>query len=171
MNKTLISLLLIISSTPIFAKTLHISPEIKFGPYVGAGISGGGIQLGVADIFGLDAVYLSYSHTSAELLNLNKDRLKTYRLGAQHQLVNEPKISLQLEGGFVEYEGKRNSIIGSSSRKREGQGASVSASLVIAVTDNLAFRVGTDFNYIDEKNTFLAYSLSATVSTGIVLSF
>lgn len=170
MNKILIPLLLI-SSTSVFANTIHVSPEIKIGPYAGTGISGAGMQLGLTDRLGLDAVYISYSHTSAEFLGIDKDRLKTYRVGGQYQLVNKPEMSLQLEVGFVEYEGSRDPIVTNNKRYLEGQGASISASWVITMTDNIAFRAGTDLNYIDRDNTFLPYDLTATISTGIILSF
>jgi len=163
--------LLLISSTSVFANTIYFSPEMKIGPYVGSGISGAGMQLGLTDSFGLDAVYLSYSHTSAEFLYLDKDRLKTYRIGAQKQMVNRPKMSLQLETGLVEYEGKQNRFSNSAVKTIEGKGASISANWVVAVTDNIAFRAGTDFNYIDRNKTFLPYSLTATISTGVVFSF
>ncbi|MGF1764597.1 DUF481 domain-containing protein [Aliivibrio kagoshimensis] len=170
MKKTAIALLLF-SSTPSIANTLHISPEMKFGPYVGAGISGGGLQLGVADTLGFDAIYLSYSHTSAEFLYFDKDRLKTYRLGAQYQLVNTPRMSLQLEGGWVEYEGSKKEFMGSNIRHKSGTGASASAAWVVGVTENIGFRAGADFNYIDNSNTFLSNSLSVTFSTGVVFTF
>jgi len=170
MNKILVPLLLI-SSTSVFANTIHVSPEMKIGPYQGSGISGAGIQLGLTDRLGLDAVYLSYSHTSADFYGIDNDRLKTYRLGGQYQLVSKPKMSLQLEVGFVNYEGIQEPIFTGPTRYREGQGASISASWVIAVNDNIAFRAGTDFNYIDQDNTFLSYDLTATISTGIVLTF
>jgi len=168
MNKIFIPLLLI-SSTSVFANTIHISPEIKIGPYEGSGISGAGMQLGLTDTLGLNAVYFSYSHTSAEFLYLDKDRLKTYRIGAQKQLVNRPKMSLQLEAGLVEYEGKKERASGISTL--ESKGVSISANWVIAVTDNIAFRAGADFNYIDRDKTFFPYDLTATISTGVVLSF
>ena len=170
MNKIVIPLLLI-SSTSVFANAIHISPEMKIGPYAGSGISGAGMQLGLTDTFGLDAVYVSYSHTSAEFLGIDKDRLKTYRLGGQYQLVNKPKMSLQLEVGFVEYEGSREPIFAGQKRHLESQGASISASWLIAVSDNIAFRAGTDFNYINRDKTFLPYDLTATISTGVVFSF
>lgn len=170
MNKMLIPLLLI-SSAPVLANTIHISPEMKIGPYVGSGVSGAGLQLGLTDTFGLDAIYLSYSHTSAEFLYLDKDRLKTYRVGGQKQLFDRPEMSLQLEAGLVEYEGQQQRFSSSSIDTIEGKGASISANWVIAVTDNIAFRAGSDFNYINKNKTFLPYSLTATISTGVVFSF
>lgn len=170
MHKILIPLLLI-SSTSVLANTVHISPEMKIGPYVGSGISGAGLQLGLTDTFGLDAVYLSYSHTSAQFLYLDNDRLKTYRIGAQKQLVNKPKMSLQLEAGWVEYEGKQSGFWSNDIRYSEATGASISAHWVVSVTDNIAFRAGTDLNYIDRDKTFLPYDLTAMISTGVIFSF
>lgn len=154
-----------------FASGLHISPEIKLGPYVGSGISGGGLQLGVTDVLGLDALYVSYAHTSAEFL-YDKDRLKTYRLGGQYQFVETPmKMALQLEGGIVEYEGSRDYIFSDRSRYAEGTGATVSASWVVFVNDNVGFRLGGDFHYIDQNKTLFGTHWSATLSTGVVLHF
>jgi len=150
---------------------LHFSPEIKMGPYLGSGISGGGLQLGITDVLGLDALYASYSHTSAEIL-LDKDRLKTYRVGGQYQFLDHPmKMALQLEGGVVEYEGKRDYVFSNTTRYEEGTGASISASWVLFINDNLGFRLGTDFNYIDKSDTLLESNWSATISSGIVLHF
>ena len=54
------------------------------------------------DSFDLDAIYFSYSDTTAEFLYLDKDRLR-----AQKQMGNRPQISRQLEMGLVEYEGHK----------------------------------------------------------------
>jgi hypothetical protein len=175
MNKLFIPLLLISSTSvftnSVFANTVHISPEIKIDPYESAVLSGAGLQLGLTDILGLDAVYLSYSHTSADFFNLDKDRLKTYRIGMQKQLVSRPKMSLQLEAGVGEYEGQQRRFLSSEIRTAEATSASISASWVIAVSDSIAFRTGVDFNYIDRDKTFLPYDLSAMFSTGIIFSF
>ncbi|MFM2589068.1 hypothetical protein [Vibrio sp. TBV020] len=170
MKKHLLALALL---TPFTASAsgLHLSPEIKMGPYLGSGISGGGLQLGVTDVLGLDALYVSYSHTSAEIL-LDKDRLKTYRVGGQYQFLDHPmKMALQLEGGVVEYEGKRDYVFSNTTRYEEGTGASISASWVLFINDNVGFRLGTDFNYIDKSDTLLESNWSATISSGIVLHF
>ncbi|WP_370447460.1 hypothetical protein [Vibrio ouci] len=170
MKKHLLALALL---TPFTASAsgLHLSPEIKMGPYLGAGISGAGLQLGVTDVLGLDALYVSYSHTSAEIL-LDKDRLKTYRVGGQYQFLDHPmKMALQLEGGVVEYEGKRDYVFSSTTRHEEGTGASISASWVVFVNDNVGFRLGTDFNYIDRSNTLFESNWSATISSGVVFHF
>jgi len=144
---------------------------MKIGPYERSGISGAGMQLGLTDTLGMDAIYISYSHTSAEFLDIHKDRLKTYRIGAQRQLVNKPKMSLQLEAGVVEYAGQKGYYWSQGVETAKATGASISASWVIAVTDNIAFRAGTDFNYINRDKTFLPYDLTATISTGVVFSF
>ncbi len=170
MKKHLLALTLL---APITASAtgLHISPEFKIGPYFGSGISGGGLQLGATDVLGLDALYLSYSHTSAELL-WDKDRLKTYRVGGQYHFIDQPiKFGLQLEAGVVEYEGYREPIFSGDTRYAEGTGASFSAAWVVFPTDNIGFRLGGDFNYIDKKKTLLENNWSATFSTGIIFHF
>ncbi|OEF09082.1 hypothetical protein [Vibrio genomosp. F10] len=169
MKKLFISLALLCSNNA-FANLVHISPDMRIGPYAGSGISGGGLQLGLADTLGLDAVYVSYSHTSAEFLRTDKDRIKTYRVGGQYELVSYPKMALQLEVGVVEYEGSRQ-ILWEDRRYREGQGASISASWVMFINDHLGFRAGGDFNFIDSSDTFLSSTFSATFSTGIVFQF
>jgi len=170
MKKQLLSLALLAPITA-GATGLHISPELKMGPYLGAGISGGGLQLGLTDVAGLDALYLSYSHTSAEIL-LDKDRFKTYRVGGQYQFIDHPiKMALQLEGGIVEYQGKRDYVWSSNSTYTEATGATISAAWVVFVNDNVGFRLGSDFHYIDQNKTLLGTHWSATLSTGVVFHF
>lgn len=167
MKRHLLTLALL---TPFAASAtgLHISPEIKMGPYLGSGISGAGLQLGATDVLGLDALYVSYSHTSAEIL-WDKDRFKTYRVGGQYQFIDHPmKMGLQLEGGVVEYEGTRDFP---NARYTEGTGASISAAWVVFVNDNVGFRLGGDFNFIDKKDTLFDSHWSATLSTGVVFHF
>lgn len=170
MKKQLLAIALL---TPLTtqASGLHISPEFKIGPYFGSGISGGGLQLGATDVLGLDALYLSYSHTSAELL-WDKDRLKTYRVGGQYHFIDQPvKFGLQLEAGMVEYQGSRDDIWSDNTRYAEGTGASFSAAWVIFPTENIGFRLGGDFNYIDKSKTLLENNWSATLSTGVIFHF
>lgn len=166
LKKTLFTLGMLMSSSA-YAAHLHFSPEVKIGPYAGSGISGAGLQLGVADTLGFDAIYLSYSHTSAEFLT-DKDRLKSYRLGAQYQFPQAPMLGIQFELGAVEYEGSRTIF---SSRYRSGTGVSTAASWVFAINDTLGLRAGLDVNYIDKDKTFLSSNLSATLNTGITLRF
>lgn len=169
--KQLALIALSLSSFMASATTLHVSPEFKIGPYAGSGISGAGLQLGVTDVFGLDALYVSYSHTEAEIL-LDEDKLTTYRLGGQYQLVDKPmKMALQLEAGMVQYEGHRDYIWSDQSKSAEGKGASISGAWVVFVNDNVGFRVGADINYIDQKNTLFGTNWSAMFSSGIVLHF
>ncbi|WP_159654030.1 hypothetical protein [Vibrio atypicus] len=169
--KKLALIALTLSSFAANAANIHVSPEIKMGPYVGSGISGLGLQLGVADVLGLDALYVSYSHTEAEIL-LDEDKLTTYRIGGQYQLVDNPmKMALQLEAGVVHYEGHRDYIWPDKSRSAEGKGASVSGSWVVFVNDNVGFRLGADINYIDQDKTLFGTNWSAMLSSGVVLHF
>ncbi|MEZ8823501.1 hypothetical protein AB6E04_04010 [Vibrio amylolyticus] len=153
-----------------FSNTLHISPDMRIGPYFGSGISGGGLQLGLADTLGLDALYLSYSHTSYEFLKTDKERLKTYRIGGQYQLVPKQKMSLQLEAGLFDYEGRRQ-MLWDEPRYAEGQGVSISASWVMFINHHLGFRAGGDFNFIDRNKTLGSNTFFATFSTGVVIQF
>lgn len=170
MKRSILSLALV-SSFHSLASGLHISPELKMGPFLGSGISGGGLQVGMTDTLGLDAVYLSYSHTSSDIF-WNKDRLKTYRMGGQYLFVDSPlKFGLQLEAGVVEYEGRRDYVLSDYTRYAEGNGLSVSAAWVTFINDNVGFRVGGDFNFIDKDKTVLESHWSATLSTGVVFHF
>lgn len=170
MPKRLIPLLLL-SSSSVLANTVHISPAMTFGPYIGAGISGGGLQLGLTDRLGWDAVYFSYSHTSAQFLLHEKDRLKTYRLGVQTEVIRMPGVSVQFEAGLVEYDGKKKYWGDDEVYTADAIGASISFAWVHAITDNIAVRSGGDLNFIDRDKTFLPYDLSATISMGIVMNF
>ncbi|WP_419833861.1 hypothetical protein [Endozoicomonas atrinae] len=107
MKKKLLLATLLLSSSFTYSSSFHLSPEVKFGPYIGAGLSGAGLQAGIADTFGLEAIYLSYSYTSADFLHIDQDKLKTYRLGVQHNLMQNRKMSIQVEAGMVEYSGNR----------------------------------------------------------------
>ena len=168
MKKTLI-LISLVTSFGSYASGLHLSPEIKMGPYVGSGISGGGLQLGITDVLGLDAIYASYTHTSADILT-DKDRLKTYRIGAQYSLPQAPMLGFQLELGGVEYQGSRDYIF-SPRQYREGSGVSLAGAWVLQINDNLGLRAGIDINYIDKNKSYLSSDFSTTFSTGITLRF
>lgn len=159
----------LLTSFSSFASGLHFSPEIKIGPYTGSGISGGGVQVGLTDVWRLDAVYLSYSHTSAEFLT-DKDRLKTYRIGAQYNLEQVPILGFQFEVGAVNYEGSRNYIF-SPTEYRDGSGVSTAAAWVLQINDTIGLRAGIDINYIDKKKTYLSSDFSTTFSSGITLRF
>jgi len=169
MMKKRVMVISLAASFGTYASGLHLSPEIKMGPYVGSGLSGGGLQLGITDVWGLDAIYASYTHTSAEILT-DKDRLKTYRIGAQYNLPQAPMLGFQLELGGVEYQGSRDYIF-SPRQYREGSGVSVAGAWVLQVNDNLGLRAGMDINYIDKNKSYLSSDFSTTFSTGITLRF
>ncbi|WP_244204718.1 hypothetical protein [Vibrio rhodolitus] len=101
----------------------------------------------------------------------DKDRLKTYRIGAQYNLPQVPMLGFQLEVGGVKYEGSRYYFWSKPTEYREGSGGSVAAAWVLDVNDNLALRAGMDLNYIDNDKTYLSSNFSTTLNTGIVLRF
>jgi len=171
MKFTLLFIFFALSSSSLWATNIHFSPEIKMGPYYSSGLSGAGFQFGVPDKFDLDAIYLSYTHTSAEFIGIDKDRLKTYRLGLQYELLTKPKVSVQFEAGLIDYEGSRKNIWNNELSYLSGKGISSAAALVIFINKNVGFRVGLDINYIDKNNTFLSYPIATTYSSGIVLQF
>lgn len=165
-----LSSMLAVSSLNVAAQTIHFSPEIKTGPYVGSGLSGYGFQLGVKDIFGLESLYLSYSDTNAEFINIDQDQITTYRVGGQFQIIEYPQMSLQVEAGYATYEGERDYIFyGKRSLKQEG--VSTSVSWAIGINRYVAFRAGIDISYLDKSSTFLSSSFVPTFSTGIILTF
>ncbi|KII79835.1 hypothetical protein [Vibrio renipiscarius] len=168
MKKALFTLTLM-ASFGSSASGLHLSPELKFGPYVGSGNLGAGLQVGITDVLGLDALYVSYSHTSAKVLT-DKDRLKTYRIGAQYHLTQAPMIGFQVEIGGVKYEGSRHYIF-SPKEYRDGSGVSAAGAWVLQVNDSLGFRAGIDINFVDKKDTYLNSDFSTTFNTGVTLRF
>ncbi len=157
---------------PIFsqASTFHVSPDLRIGPFAGSGITGGGIQLGMTDSFGFDAVYISYSQNSFEFIT-TEEKLATYRVGIQHQIESMPLVGFQVELGLVEYEGTYHKILSDSSDYRSGKGPSISFAWTLGLTDHIAFRAGGDINYIDRDNTHMPYSTSAMFTTGVIFQF
>ncbi|MDA0149116.1 hypothetical protein [Vibrio sp. LaRot3] len=166
MKKTLLFFGLLMGSSTALAN-IHISPEVRLGPYFGSGISGGGLQLGLTDILGTDALYLSHSHLSAEFIT-DKDRIKTYRLGAQYDFSTVPSLGFQVELGMLEYEGSRTIL---NTQTRSGTGISSAFAWVYNVNSNLGVRAGMDINYIDKSKSFLSSDLSATFNAGVILHF
>ncbi|WP_070962527.1 hypothetical protein [Vibrio sonorensis] len=166
--KKLITPLLLLSSFSSFANTVYVSPDLRVGPYFGSGISGGGLHLGLTNTLGLDAVYLSYSHISAEYIT-DRDRLKTYRLGTQYNFESAPDIGVQFEMGVVDYQGTRTIL--SNTRERDGTGISGAFAWTLNVSDQLGFRAGMDLNYIDRHKTFLSSHLSTSLNLGVTLRF
>ncbi|MGF1696856.1 hypothetical protein L4D20_07640 [Vibrio kyushuensis] len=169
MKKLFLSIILLVSTNAL-ANTIHISPDFRIGPHLGSGVAGGGFQYGLADTLGLEALYASYSHTSSEILR-SHTRLETYRVGGQFPVIPAANISLQIEAGVVKYEGTRNSYTSDEVRYGAATGASISAAWVIFVNDNLGFRLGGDFNFIDQNKSTDSHSVYATIATGVVFQF
>lgn len=157
-------------STQTIANTYHISPDIRLGPYAGAGISGLGVQVGVRRVLNLESVYLSYSETNAEFLYMQQDSIKAYRVGGERLLGGSPKHSIQAELGYVSYEGTREYILGES-RTLFQNGVSSSVSWVVEYNRHLSFRAGMDIHYLDKSSTFLGVSFAPAFSTGAILKF
>lgn len=65
-------------SANTFANNIHLSPEVKIGPY-----GGFGIQAGVTDALGFDAAYLSYGRTVYSSSTYD-ETIDSYRFGVQH---------------------------------------------------------------------------------------
>ncbi len=163
-------LCLLLAAPATVANSFHISPALTAGPYWGSGVSGGSLQLGLADRAGFDALYLSYSQSASEFLFVDEDSLKTYRIGLQHQSSNFPDLILQLEAGLLDYKGSRNYLIGGTQYK-EGIGASFAFATVTPLTDSVAFRLGGDINILNRNTTYLSSSVSFMLATGIIFRF
>ncbi|WP_153914869.1 hypothetical protein [Shewanella sp. TC10] len=170
--KKIIFVLLTLYSFQTFAASVHVSPELKIGPYYDHTqvVSGAGLQLGIAGVLNTQSIYVSYGHTSASFIHIDKDRLKTYRIGIQDNFFGLPDaMALQFELGWVEYEGERN-IFGNVQHK-DGSGASIASAIVYNINDNIAVRVGLEFNIIDKSNTFLESNVSNILATGLIFTF
>ena len=171
MNVTrLLALIMSLTATQLFANTIHFSPEIKTGPYIGSGFSGYGIQLGLRDVYNMESIYLSYTDTQAQFLLIDEDQITTYRIGAQMNIPRNPYTSFQVEVGYATYNGTRN-YWGSDNPTLEQSGLSTSIAGVVALNRNFALKLGMDLNFLDKKSTYLSYSVAPTYSTGLVLSF
>lgn len=150
------------------AKFLHLSPEIKAGPKWGTGITGAGVQLGAADVYKTNSLYLNVGQVSYDYL-IDADEWQFYRLGVEHRLVKEPKIAFQLELGLLDYQGKRRYLSGTE--EREAVGFSSAGSVVFNFNSNLGFRAGLDVNRINKSQTFLSTSSFMNLNSGVVLRF
>lgn len=155
--------------TPFFtsAHELHVSPHITVGPFVGPGISGYGGQVGITEVIGSNTVYGSFEQVDFKYLT-DDEEWKTYRVGVQHPLSNEPRIAFQVELGGIYYKGERTLIW--KQEARSGSGVSTSGSVVFKVNNYFGVRGGLTLNYIDAKKTFLSSSTFMTAHLGVVLN-
>ena len=163
MKVKLIMVLFTLFSTSSMARTVHFSPEIKVGVYNGVGI-----QAGLADIYNMDAIYLSYGQTRYDSSRYD-ERIESYRVGVQNLIGRSKLHGFQAELGLATYKGHKDSS--SSPEHLRATGISFGGAYVFQATKNLGLRSGLDFNYFGFSDTFIPINLSPTVNVGINFSF
>ncbi len=77
------------------AQNVHLSPDVKIGIFNGAGV-----QLGIADTLGMDAVYFSYARKYYDTDRYD-ETIDSYRLGLQHMFGDRENYGLQAEIGLA----------------------------------------------------------------------
>ncbi|MUK75499.1 hypothetical protein GNP84_01110 [Aliivibrio fischeri] len=150
-------------SANTFANNIHLSPEVKIGPY-----GGFGIQAGVTDALGFDAAYLSYGRTVYSSSTYD-ETIDSYRFGVQHMFGASKIHGLQLEVGIADYDGKKTSK--GETTKESTLGSSIGASYVFQATDQLGLRAGVDLNYFPMSDTYIPYDLATNFNLGMTFTF
>ncbi|WP_052772127.1 hypothetical protein [Vibrio mexicanus] len=127
----------------------------------------------------MEAVYANIGYSSFDELYID-EKIKTYRLGVQFPLEKSPmfgplayspNLSLQLEAGLVEYEGTNYAWWHEKEDYRSTNGVSIAAAWVNNFSDNMAFMIGGEMNYLDRNKTHLPYNVSFMLNTGVVFQF
>lgn len=150
-------------SANTFANNIHISPEIKIGPY-----GGFGIQAGVTDALGFDAAYVSYSRTVYSS-SMYDEAIDSYRFGVQ-QMFGSAKIhGVQFEVGVANYDGKKTKS--GDTTKESTLGSSLGAAYVFQATEQVGLRAGIDLNYFPMSDTYIPYDLSTNFNIGMTFTF
>ncbi|MGF1696855.1 hypothetical protein L4C54_14385 [Vibrio lamellibrachiae] len=162
MKKLLLPIMLL---TPISASAMgiHISPEVKAGIMLGSGI-----QLGVTDVWGLEAVYGSY-HYMSETNSVYDHSSKAYRMGVQKMFGQNKRFGFQAEIGYAEYEGTRDSW--SETKHRTAESVSIGGAYVYQATDSIGLRAGMDINLYGIGNAYFAYGAQPSFSLGAIFHF
>ncbi len=162
MKKILPSLALLVSSIAT-AQTYHVSPEVKIGPYKGAGI-----QLGVADTLGMDAVFISYARKNYNAGRYDES-IDSYRIGLQHMFGDRDNYGLQAEIGIADYRGtySRND----TTTSRRDQGLSIGASYVYMLNDSFGLKTGFDYDMFSAEKTYITLDSNFSINFGVVGRF
>ena len=150
-------------SANTFANDLHLSPEIKIGPY-----GGFGIQAGVTDALGFDAAFISYGRTVYSS-SMYDETIDSYRFGIQQMFGASKMHGMQLEVGLADYDGKKTKS--GETTKESALGSSIGASYVFQATDHLGLRAGVDLNYFPMSDTYIPYELSTNFNIGMTFTF
>lgn len=163
MKKAVLALTLsALLSTPALAN-IHLSPEVKIGPY-----NGFGLQAGLTDTLGFDAVFVSYSRTEYKQFSYD-EKLDTYRIGAQYMFGASKIHGLQIEFGLADYDGVKS--WSGNNETKTSKGASIGASYVFQVTPNIGLRAGGDFNAFRTADTFIPHGFSPNLNIGMTFTF
>ena len=163
MKKHTLSLLALMISSSSFASSLHLSPELKIGPYHGFGM-----QVGVTDVASFDAVYLNYSHLWYESNNYDES-VDSYRLGIQQSYGSKGLHGFQAEIGFATYDGDKTRS--GVTESKSATGLSIGGAYVYQATSVLALRAGADMNIFDHNKTYIPYDTSINFNLGAIVSF
>ncbi|MGL6257759.1 hypothetical protein [Vibrio sp. WXL103] len=141
------------------ASGLYVSPELKIGPFRGAGL-----QLGVSQVGDFDNLFLHYSksHYTAGRYDENID---TYRVGLQSPLGRRDDMGIQAIIGLADYDGTYRD------EHKTTMGLSIGAAFVYKLTPALSVRAGTDFDFFDSgsTHTFSDTSINFTLGFGLTL--
>ncbi|MCF4176376.1 hypothetical protein [Vibrio sp. McD22-P3] len=162
MKKLLLPLIATLSFTTS-AQTFHVSPDLKIGIYNGAGI-----QLGVADTLGMDAVFFSYGRKTYNT-NRYDERLDSYRLGLQHMFGHKQDHGLQAEFGLADYYGRDSRDSESSSRS--SLGLSIGASYVYMLNSSFGLKTGFDYDVFNSQDTYIPVGSNMTLNFGVIGRF
>lgn len=160
MKKHLLALILLTPLTAT-ASDLHLSPEVKIGPYLGAGI-----QVGMTDVLDLDAVFFSYNRTAYQS-SVYDEAIDSFRIGGQKMLGASKTHGFQAEVGYAKYDGTKDLF---SPTRYKADGISIGGAYVFQATESLALRGGVDFNLFGWGNTHIPYDISPTFNLGVILN-
>ncbi|MGF1773905.1 hypothetical protein L4C42_16530 [Vibrio wakamikoensis] len=167
MKKLLLPILATLPLTAIAseaqAQSIHLSPDVKIGAFNGAGV-----QLGVADALGMDAVYVSYARKYYDTDRYD-ETIDSYRLGLQHMFGDRENYGLQAEIGLANYRGEKR--INSELLNRSANGLSISAGYVYMLNPSFGLRTGFDYDVFGASNTFISMGSHFSLSFGVVGRF
>ncbi|MCW8347569.1 hypothetical protein MD535_16325 [Vibrio sp. ZSDZ65] len=159
MKKALLMASLLAAPFLTHAHTIQVSPELKIGAYRGAGL-----QVGLPNTLGFDAVFFDYGHTRYSS-NAYDETLHSYRVGLQQMFGQAATHGFQVSIGGVQYDGSKRE------ESRSATGVSIGANYVYQMTDNLAVRTGLDINVFDNQQTYIPADILSNWNLGFILRF
>ncbi|EIU7612890.1 hypothetical protein L3I75_004762 [Vibrio vulnificus] len=138
---------------------LSISPELKLGPYKGAGI-----QVGLTDTLGFDAVFAELAKTRYES-KIYDEEIYSYRVGFQQMFGASKQHGFQASLGLAQYDGYLRE------EHKTANGLSIGGSYVFQANQHLFLRAGFDFNVFDTNATYIPSDTSPNFNLGFGLRF